>query len=177
MARPRKNDPLDLSRAIELTAGAIDRLSCPSDKTQAFLRDSKAPGLRVRVTSTGTKSFVFEGKLNRKTVRRTIGGVRSWTIEEARVEANRLRVTLDRGEDPREIERQKRAKQAALKAEESARALVAGVAWARYLEERKPYWRENTYKDGAPWRKASTQQARDENLAGNDAPAHADAIS
>ena len=45
----------------ELTAGAIDRLTCPAGKTQAFLRDTKAPGLRVRVTAAGAKAYVFEG--------------------------------------------------------------------------------------------------------------------
>ena len=84
MARPKKTDAPDLSGSHELTVGAIDRLTCPSGKQQAFLRDSKAPGLRVRVTVAGAKSYVFEAKLNRQTIRRTIGDVRAWTIEQAR---------------------------------------------------------------------------------------------
>jgi hypothetical protein len=69
------------------------------------LRDTKAPGLRVRVTNTGAKSFVFESKLNRQTIRRTIGDVKMWSIEQARAEARRLAVMLDSGTDPRELER------------------------------------------------------------------------
>jgi hypothetical protein len=69
---------------------------CPPGKMQAFLRDRKAPWLRVRVTAGGAKAFVFEGKLNRQ----TIGDVRAWTIEKAQQEANRLRVLLDGGVDP-----------------------------------------------------------------------------
>lgn len=117
MARPKKNELVDLKRPHELTAGLIERLTCPADKDQVFLRDSKAPGLRVRVTSKGFKAFVFEAKLNGKTIRRTIGDVRAWSIDgpegtrNARSEANRLRVTVDSGEDPRELERQ--AKEAA----------------------------------------------------------------
>jgi hypothetical protein len=77
MARPKKADTPDTTQAIELTAGAIDRLTCRTDvKAQAFLRDTKAPGLRVRVTNTGAKSYVFERKLQRQTIRRTIGDVR-----------------------------------------------------------------------------------------------------
>ena len=106
MARPKKTEAPDLGHATELTAGNIERLTCPAGKQQAFLRDSKAPGLRVRVTTAGAKSFVFESKLNRKTIRRTIGDVRAWSIEDARKESNRLRVTLDGGADPRELERQ-----------------------------------------------------------------------
>lgn len=87
MARAPKNKPLDLSQAVDLTAGAIERLTCPDGKQQAFLRDSKAPGLRVRVTANGAKSFVFEAKLDRQTIRRTIGDVRAWKIDAARAEA------------------------------------------------------------------------------------------
>lgn len=91
MARPKKTDAPDTASAIELTIGAIERLTCRTGtKAQAFLRDSKAPGLRVRVSNTGHKSFVFEAKLHRQTIRRTIGDVRSWTIEQARTEARRL---------------------------------------------------------------------------------------
>ena len=86
------------------------------------MRDSKAPGLRVRVTNTGTKSFVFEAKLNRQTIRRTIGDVRAWSIEQARQEARRLAVVLDGGQDPREIERQQQADKAAIKAAAAAQA-------------------------------------------------------
>ena len=77
MARPKKTDAPDLSASHELTAGLIERLACPAEKLQAFLRDAKAPGLRVRVTAAGAKSFVFEAKLNRQTIRRTLGDVRA----------------------------------------------------------------------------------------------------
>ncbi len=155
MARPKKTDPIDLTEAIELTAGVIERLTCRTDiKAQAFLRDSKAPGLRVRVTNTGAKSFVFEAKLNRQTIRRTIGDVRAWSIDDARAEANRLRVTLDSGEDPREIERDKLTAKAEKQAAAAARAeaakvaaMTVGEAWAAYLIERKPRWGDLHYKD------------------------------
>ena len=137
MARPKKNAAIDLSEAQELTAGLIERLTCRTDiKAQAFLRDTKAPGLRVRVTNTGTKSFVFEAKLNRQTIRRTIGDVRAWTIEAARTEANRLRVSLDAGTDPREVQRQQVADMAATKAATAAKIEAAKVeALARTAKE------------------------------------------
>lgn len=127
MARPRKNALVDLSEAHDLTAGLIERLICPDGKRQVFLRDTKAPGLRVRATpansknSQGVKAYVFEAKLNRQTIRRTIGDVRAWTIDAARNEANRLRVTLDEGDDPREIERQQYAAKAAEQASQIER--------------------------------------------------------
>ena len=89
MARPKNTDTPDLNERVNLTAGAIERLTCPADKKQAFLRDSAAPGLRVRVTAAGAKSYVYEAKLNRQTIRRTIGDVKLWNIEQARTEARR----------------------------------------------------------------------------------------
>ena len=160
MARAKKTDAPDLSEAQELTAGLIERLTCPTGKLQVFLRDTKAPGLRVRATPEsvknpdGFKSFVFEAKLNRQTIRRTIGDVRAWTIEAARIEANRLRVTLDAGDDPRELERDKLAakadKQAAAAAKVEAAKVAAvtmGEVWANYLLERQPRWGDLHYAD------------------------------
>ena len=89
MARPKKSDAPDLAERVNLTAGAIERLTCPAGKQQAFMRDSEVPGLRVRVTAAGAKSFVYESKLNRQTIRRTIGDVKAWSIEQARIEARR----------------------------------------------------------------------------------------
>ena len=160
MARPKKDQAPDLTEAQELTAGLIERLTCPAGKLQTFMRDTKAPGLRVRATPAssknpeGIKAFVFEAKLNRQTIRRTIGDVRAWTIEAARAEANRLRVTLDAGTDPRELERDRQAAKAATVAAAVAQvatdklaAVTVGEAWAAYLADRKPRWGELHYKD------------------------------
>ena len=139
MARPKKTDAPDTAKAIELTAGAIERLTCRTDtKAQAFLRDTKAPGLRVRVTNTGAKSFVFEAKLNRSTIRRTIGDVKVWSIEQARTEARRLAVMLDNGTDPREVARQQHAEREAEHQRQKAAAVTVGDVWPLYLEQGRP---------------------------------------
>jgi integrase len=155
MARPKKDASIDLHKPQDLTAGLIERLTCRTDmKAQAFLRDAQSPGLRVRVTNTGAKSFVFEAKLNRKTIRCTIGDVKAWTIQAARTEANRLRVVFDAGIDPREVERERLAataqKQAAALAQRQAAkvaALTVGEAWSDYIEKRRPFWGELHYRD------------------------------
>jgi integrase len=156
MARPRRDQAPDLSEAQELTAGLIERLTCRTDiKAQAFLRDTKAPGLRVRVTNTGTKSFVYEAKLNRQTIRRTIGDVRVWDIESARTEARRLAVVVRSDKaDPREIERQQEATKAAETAAAAAKveadkvaSLTVGEVWTDYIEKRRPHWGELHYRD------------------------------
>lgn len=152
MARPKKSDAPELSEAHDLTAGLIERLTCPVGKTQVFLRDTKAPGLRVRATAAsaknpkGLKAFVYEAKLNRQTIRRTIGDVRVWDIEAARTEARRLAVVVrSDGDDPRELERQQQeaadqaeAAAAAQAEADKVRAVTVGDIWPRYLAEGRP---------------------------------------
>ncbi|UUZ67365.1 integrase family protein [Polaromonas sp. P2-4] len=145
MARPKKTDAPDLGEAQDLTAGLIERLTCTAGKLQTFMRDTKAPGLRVRATPAsaknpqGVKAFVFEAKLNRQTIRRTIGDVRAWSIEDARTEARALAKTVKSDkQDPRELERQQDAAKAADIAAATARAVTVGDVWPRYLTEGKP---------------------------------------
>lgn len=153
MARRKADAPIDLTEPKHLTAGLVAALRCPEGKEQAFLRDATTRGLRVRVTAAGAKSYVFESKVNGKTLRRTIGTADAavWTIEAARAEANRLRVLVDKDTDPRDLERQqveeaiKQAEEARLQAmaaaaAQAALALTVADAWARYVTERTPHW-------------------------------------
>jgi len=96
-----------------LTIERIKRFSCPPGKTQAFLWDKDVPRLAVRITSSGVKAFIFEGKLNRSTIRWTIGKTGDWIIEDARKEARRLQALLDQGIDPREQQQAQKAEKAA----------------------------------------------------------------
>jgi integrase len=147
MARPSKTAAIDLTQSHDLTHGLIDRLTCPEGKDQVFLRDSKAPGLRVRVTATGVKAYIFEAKLDRQTIRRTIGDVKAWTIDQARAEARRLQVMLDQRKDPREADRQAKADKKKADALAAANALTVGDVWPSYLQEGKPK-RKDAWKPG-----------------------------
>jgi integrase len=109
-----------------LTLARIAAFNCPADKKQAFLWDTDAPRLAVRATA-GAKSFVFETKLNRQTIRRTIGNVKNWNLDDARNEARSLQTLIDKGTDPRELEREKAAvKTAAIAAQEAEKAAAEG---------------------------------------------------
>jgi hypothetical protein len=99
-----------------LTIERIKDFKCPPGKTQAFLPDKEVPRLAVRVTAGDIRAFIFEGKLDRKTIRWTIGKTSDWTIEDARKEARRLQTLLDKGIDPREQEQAQKAEKAAKKA-------------------------------------------------------------
>ena len=158
MARPKKTDTPDLTQACDLTAGAIERLTCPPGKAQAFLRDVKGNGLRVRVTASGAKAFVYESKVNGRNFRRTIGDVRTVSIEDARTDALALAAEVNKGSDPRARERkeaataltaaaEKTAQDAADAAHRVTQALTLGEVWKYYVAERRQFWGELHYRD------------------------------
>ncbi len=129
-----------------LTPDRVRRLSLPVGVDQDFLWDTDTPRLAVRVTA-GAKSFIFESKLNRQTVRMTIGDVRAWTLAAARDEARRLQTMIDQGIDPRQ-EKRARIAAAEAKREEAKRIATPALdAWQAYLAARAPRWGERTLID------------------------------
>ncbi len=143
---------------VRLTAGRVDSFICPADKSQAFLWDTDTPTLALRASPTGRKTYVFESRLNGATLRLTIGTATDWPIEQARGEAQRLKMLVDSGQDPREIERQKKtdkataatAAQTAAAAQviaDKQAALTVAEVWADYIEQRRPLWGELHYRD------------------------------
>ena len=130
-----------------LTPDRIRRFNCAVGMKQAFLWDTEAPRLAVRVTAAGAKSFIFEAKLHRQTIRQTIGDVRAWNIDDARAEARRLQTLVDQDIDPREV---RAAKLAAIEARrERARRTEAPAldAWAGYIDARRAKWGARTLAD------------------------------
>ena len=123
---------------VRLTAGRVDEFACPADKPQAFLWDTDTPTLALRVTPTGRKTYVFESRLDGATIRINLGTVADWPLEKARTKAQGLKMLVDDGKDPREIERQQQADKAAAKAAAAAQALTVGDVWPLYLEQGRP---------------------------------------
>jgi integrase len=136
----------DASR-IKLTAARVDGFTCPPGKSQAFLWDTVAPSLLVRATPTGRKTYAFEGRLNGKTLRVGIGTATDWTLDKARQRAAELKMLVDGGQDPRELEQQEEAKREAKRQHERAEAVTVGEVWAPYLEERRSKWGETYLQD------------------------------
>ncbi len=149
---------------VRLTLERIAEFACPDGKKQAFLWDTEAPGLAVRATANGAKSFVFESKLNRRTIRITLGDVRAWLLKSvwangketqrgAREEASRLKTLIDQGKDPRQVSADEMAASEAKQQEQAAAALAEealarrnqitmGEVWGRYIEARRAKWGE-----------------------------------
>ncbi len=127
---------------VNLTSGRVDAFICPPDKTQAFLWDTDTPTLALRVTPTGRKTYVFESRLNGSTLRISIGTQADWPIKKARTKAQELKMLVDSGTDPRELERQQDADKAAKATAAAARALTVGEVWPLYLEQGRPKRRD-----------------------------------
>ena len=158
-----------------LTPTRIMSFQCPRDKKQAFLWDATMPRLAVRATA-GARSFVFESKLNRETVRITIGDVAAWPLESvwtgkggertevqrgARQEAARLQALIDRGIDPREHEREQRAARAAERAgRQAAEARARQEAEAREKYTLRALLEAYAAHLGAQGKNKSAQNAR-----------------
>ena len=156
------------SSRVRLTAGRVAGFTCPADKPQAFLWDTDAPTLALRVTPTGRKTYVFESRLNGATIRVNIGTAADWPIEKARTRAQDLKRLVDAGTDPREVERQQQADKAASKAAAAVQAVTVSEVWAEYLTERRPQWGERHYQDhidkAAPGGVASTRRGYEKHL-------------
>jgi integrase len=87
-----------------LTKAVVEATRLPA-AGQVFIRDNAIPGFALRVLATGGKSFIWEGKINRRTARLTIGTWPEWTVALARAEAEAIRTARADGLDPRKERR------------------------------------------------------------------------
>ena len=145
-----------MSKKENFTAGLVAKKQCEPGKTQSIFSDGKTPGLGLRVTAAGAKSYIFETRLHGKTLRMTIGDVRTWPVGKAQAEATTLKAMTDKGIDPRQVIADavaaKEAEAAAKRAEAAARedmeareSVTVAEAWQAYIAERSA-----SIKDGKP---------------------------
>ena len=144
---------------VKLTAGRITDFHCATDKAQEFLWCAEVSGLAVRATlGSNIKRYIFQTKVGGKTMRVTIGKVNVWSIDEAKAEARRLQVEIDKGNDPRQqiVDENvaKVAKKLANKIEAEAKliedkrnTLTLGMVWPLYIDARRKRWSEWSIRD------------------------------
>jgi integrase len=147
---------------FKFTRASVDRATCPEGRAQAFFRDTEQPALRLRVTASGAKAFVFEQRLAGKTVRVTIGPdtmqIRAPKDRNGKplsvgadTEAARLAGMVAQGIHPlREKEEQVKAQTAKRESERVQRArleISALEAWAVYCQDRQPHWGKRHHAD------------------------------
>lgn len=91
---------------VAFTAKRVQTFKCPPDKKQVIYMDKDCPNLGLRVTPAGKPAFVFQGYLQRRCIRITIGSPDTWAIPDAQKAAREYQRLLDRGIDPREQKRE-----------------------------------------------------------------------
>ena len=129
-----------MSKRENFTAGRVASFKCEAGKNQSIYWDGKTPGLGLRVTSAGAKSYIFETRLASKTLRMTIGDERTWTISKAQAEGTRLKAMTDQGIDPRLVKAEMQAANEAAKVAAQHRDGPALDAWNTYVENRQAKW-------------------------------------
>lgn len=148
-------------KRIRFTNGVISSMAClPGENCGekanfALVFDTECPRLAVRITMSGEKSFVFDGYINRKSCRVTIGSVKDWGIDNARAQARSLQTLIDKGIDPREQERQrkesivaqKKAKEAADKEVERRQKFTLEALCREYVEYLKSRGKNKSASD------------------------------
>jgi integrase len=147
-------------KKANFTAERISGFRCEAGKRQSIFWDGKVPGLGVRVTAAGAKSYIFETRLHGKTLRITIGDVRTWTISKAQAEATELKTLTDKGVDPRQQKAEQRTRAEAARLEEKRRDATLAEAWLKYLEARKHRWSEGHYNDHLSMASAGGQKKK-----------------
>ncbi len=85
---------------MRLNDNSIRKLETPASGYR-LIRDGEMPGLGLRLTANGTRSFTFTYTVNGRQRRLTVGPWPAWTATAARERAKELRRMVDRGEDPR----------------------------------------------------------------------------
>lgn len=132
---------------IRLTPGRIASFTCPTGKQQAFLRDAEQPGLGLRATAAGAKSYIFQGKLAGQVIRMTLGDIQTVSLSQARDKAAELRVQIRAGRDPREVKAEVTAADVAKRRKAKQDSACALDAWHAYIKSRTSKWSERHKAD------------------------------
>ncbi|MCJ9253878.1 tyrosine-type recombinase/integrase [Acinetobacter baumannii] len=131
---------------MKLTKPFIDSLEFTDPSKPEFYWDGEVSGFGVKVSSK-SKSYVFQGRVGRKTIRVKIGDVKNWKLKDAKDQAKKFTVLCNEGINPL----QEKAKKI-IEAEEHDISLKKQnikfkEAWNVYLSENKSKWRERSYQD------------------------------
>ena len=106
----------------------------PGEK-DIYTWDAVVPGFGLKVTPTGSKSFLLQYKAQGRTRRLTIGPCHAWSTKDARSEAAKAKTEISRGVDPQ-----------AAKMKEKTFWTVA-EALAHWLEYGREKWAERTVEE------------------------------
>lgn len=147
-------------RHPNFTAERVAACRCDPDQQQRIVWDGRTPGLGLRVTAAGAKSYIYEARLNGRTLRLTIGDARAWSVAQAQEEATRLRCLTDRGVDPRAERAEQRARSEAERIDAQRRTALVSDAWTAYVTHPSHQWGALYRRDLAMMTSAGGQPKR-----------------
>ncbi|SPM44574.1 integrase [Orientia tsutsugamushi] len=90
---------------LKLTDKLIRKIKIPTERTST-IKDKIEPGLQLRISRSGRKTWSFEKKFRKEGIKITIGEFPDLSIKEARKKARELKRLMAKGIDPREAKRQ-----------------------------------------------------------------------
>src|SRR3712207_3739723 len=97
------------ARKIKLTQSKVDGLRHAGGGPE-YIYDTERPGLAVRLTSGGARTFVFVGRLHAKAERITLGRVGELSLASARTAVDKIRGDVALGVDVTATRKALRAK-------------------------------------------------------------------
>jgi integrase len=116
---------------VKLTGKAVNAAVLADGQKDAIFFDDELPGFGLRLRASGSRTFVYQYRLGRKTRRLTLGTASGTALAAARKSASELEAKVRLGGDPA------MAKAAA----RQAAADTFGSLAIEYLEKRKTEWR------------------------------------
>jgi hypothetical protein len=125
---------------MKITKAVVEQAE-PPKAGQKFIRDDELKGFALRITASGAKSFVWEGRVKGRMRRFTIGSFPTLSVLAARQRALGAKAAVANGRDPSAERRT------------ANREMTFAALAARYLDEHaKPHklsWKEDERRIGA----------------------------
>ncbi len=130
-----------MEQKVNFTKAFIEGLSAPEGDNRVIYRDAKVPGLQLRVTPSGVKTFFSRRRIKGgESERITLGRFPDMTIEMARKKADAVNAQVSDGKNPADVKR-------SLKAE-----LTFGDLFAEYLDRHAKVKKRSWARDEANYR-------------------------
>jgi len=130
-----------MATRFNFTKASITALPVPESGKRDTYHDLKTPGLQLRVTSTGVKTFSVYKRIKRSDPERiTLGRYPGMTVEQARREAHRISLDISDGKNPAQVKRRQKAE------------LTFSILFAEYLERHSKPNKKTWFEDQAQFR-------------------------
>lgn len=143
---------------IKLTTSKLNKLEPPQDgKNQIFYWDTETLGLSLRVTKDNHRAYIFQSRVKDTSIRITIGNIKNWSLDEARIEARKLQRECDQGKDPRRLKKEEETKNFENISRLEKEKITFISVYNEYVEAKKVIWTEKTYYDALKLAKRSGQ--------------------